>query len=197
MSPARGHVIFGTILGIVIGGAIAIYFAVTPSRPKQCNEKFDADTCNNDCKCTWCDSQTSCYPIASAPCPSTITPSCTTDSDTSSYLRTVIFICSGAICSFISIGWCVYCCVIAGKVRSQETSFEVPQQLTQLPPPQPTFAQPQFGAQPQSFGGQPLMMTAVTGPDGQQQYVLTQVSPQIMSQLPPQQYVVTYQPMYM
>jgi len=188
-SSIRGHCVFGALLVIVIACAICLYLVL--GLPPKCYERTDTDTCESDCQCSWCKGEGACF---SNPPPCVQATCDTTGKASPSYYKTVIIIVSSVLGAFLSIGWSVYCCVSASKAaRSQQTEREP--QIPALPPQNQVHASnaqiPAFSPQ---FTGQPLMMTAVTGPDGQPQYILTQVPPQMM---PPQQYVVSYQPVYM
>jgi len=200
LSPARAHILFGIFLVFVIVGGILLYFSFAPKQ-KQCYEKLDESTCEGDCRCIWC--QSSCYQQSSAPCTKALSMNsgCSyTDPDVMTY-HMIVAIVASVLGTCIGISWCIFCCVTAkptpnanyAGVPENDPALQNPQ-ATQaaVVQPAPAFAQAPF------TGGQPMMMTAVPGPDGQPQYILSQVPPQYMSnQLPPQQYVVSYQPVYM
>jgi len=184
---------------------VALYSFFSTPRTKQCYEKTDSQTCSSDCNCIWC--KNNCYAAASSACnndgPYYPGIHCEPqDSEVTTY-RMIVSIVAAVLGACVGISWCVFCCV-SSKPKPNANYAGVAQSDPSLQNPHVTQAMAQQSQMPSfapSFaGGQvPMMMTAVTGPDGQPQYILSQVPTQFASnqQLPPQQYVVSYQPVYM
>jgi len=204
ITAARAHVLFGVFLIRIIVGGIVLFFS-TP-RAKQCYEKTDSYTCNNDCNCVWC--KNSCYTSSTAPCDNTFPGNCSREDAEVSTYRLIVSIVAAVLGACVGISWCIFCCV-SSKPKPNANYTGVAQNDPSLQNPQATQAfmaaqQSQVPTFASPFAGQPMMMTAVTGPDGQPQYILSQVPSHVMAsnqqqqqQLPPQQYVVSYQPVYM